>query len=106
MGSQGLAAISDNFTYANGLEGADTPATAGDSPDEVSSFRFYCGNGQLRKDDPMVSRGKPGTAHMHFFIGNTGTNAYSTYTSLSTSGGTTCGDPKYPIMRASYWAPE
>lgn len=52
-------------------------------------------------DDPIVFFGKPGASHHHSFVGNTGTNASSTLTTLLAAG-TTChraGDT------AGYWMP-
>ena len=52
-------------------------------------------------DDPIVFPSKPGASHQHTFVGNTTTNAFSSFGSLR-SGATTC-------MRqddtAAYWVP-
>jgi hypothetical protein len=52
-------------------------------------------------DDPIVAPGKPGTAHLHDFIGATTTDAFSTFDTLRAAG-TTC---LMPADRSSYWAP-
>ena len=99
----GEAGIADNFDLASSLKVSDeTPSIA---PDSTGAFRFLCGAGQLLKDDPLVYPGQPGAAHLHQFFGNTGANAHSTYASLRTTGGTTCGDSASPVQRSSYWVP-
>jgi Domain of unknown function (DUF1996) len=52
-------------------------------------------------DDPIVFPGKSGISHLHTFVGNRTTNAFSTYASLR-SGGTTCART---ADRSAYWAP-
>lgn len=101
--NSGLVPIADNFTTANGLDAASIPPLGGADP---GAFRMFCGAGQLLSDDPLVVPNMPGAAHMHQFFGNTGANAYSTYKSLRTSGGSTCGtDQNNPINRSAYWFP-
>jgi hypothetical protein len=96
--------ILDNFDTAKALVvAAEIAKTA--APDLTGAFRFFCGPGQLNKDDPLVYPGQPGAAHLHQFFGNTGTNAYSDYASLRTTGGTTCGDSATPVQRTAYWIP-
>jgi hypothetical protein len=69
------------------------------------AFRFLCGAGQLSYDDPLLYPGQPGKSHLHQFYGNTGANAYSTYNSLRTTGGSTCSNNTYPVNRSAYWQP-
>lgn len=60
-----------------------------------------CGFSHTNNDDPIVFPGQPGASHNHTFVGARTTNAFSTFTSLS-SGATTCvmqGD------RSGYWQP-
>ena len=52
-------------------------------------------------DDPIVYPGRPGASHLHTFVGNRTTNAFSTYPSLR-SGGTTCSRT---ADRSAYWTP-
>jgi hypothetical protein len=52
-------------------------------------------------DDPIVFPGKPGASHLHTFVGNRTTDAFSTFGSLR-SGGTTC---MRPADTAAYWIP-
>ncbi len=50
--------------------------------------------------------GQPGKAHLHQFVGNTGTNANSTYATLRTSGQSTCQNANGgPVNRSAYWFP-
>jgi hypothetical protein len=106
----GETAIADNFNTASGVEatwygptgrGGIAPASA----DPVGAFRMFCGSGQLLKDDPLVYPGQPGVSHLHQFFGNAATDANSNYTSLRSSGGTTCGQSSTPINRSAYWMP-
>lgn len=99
----GTTAIADNFTTSLGTTGQIAP---GASVDPVGAFRMFCTGGQVQGDDPLLLPNSPGASHLHQFFGNTGANAKSTYKSLRTSGGTTCGsDSAHPINRAAYWFP-
>jgi hypothetical protein len=71
-------------------------------PDVVGAFRFLCGPGQLAYNDPIVYPGQPGAAHLHQFFGNLGADANSTYTSLRSSGQSTCQND---LNRSAYWMP-
>jgi hypothetical protein len=99
----GETAIADNFDGTSGLEPEQGPAPV--SIDPVGAFRMFCTAGQLLKDDPLFHPGQPGAAHLHQFIGNSGTNANSTYQSLRTSGNTSCGNAATPFNRSGYWFP-
>ena len=68
----------------------------------VGAFRFICNASHLSYDDPIVYPGQPGKSHLHQFFGNTGTDAYSTYSSLRTTGSSTCNSP---LNRSAYWMP-
>ncbi len=100
----GEAPIADNFDTSAGLQ-TSPGSTAPPSTEDVGAFRIICSAGQLLKDDPIRYPGQPGASHLHQFWGNTGANANSTYQTLRTSGGTTCGDPATPINRTAYWMP-
>jgi uncharacterized protein DUF1996 len=52
-------------------------------------------------DDPIVFPGQPGLSHMHTFVGNRTTNAFSTFGSLR-SGATSCTRAD---DTAGYWVP-
>lgn len=100
----GELAIADNFPTASGLQ----PMQIGSydpSGDKVSAFRITCRPGQVIVADPMVYPGQPGAGHRHQFGGNKGTDANSTYATLRTTGGTTCGIDSAPVNRSAYWTP-
>jgi hypothetical protein len=77
------------------------------SNDVVGAFRFICGAGQLRYDDPIVYPGQPGRSHLHQFYGNTSANANSTFASLRASGDSTCNNMGNGTAanRSAYWIP-
>ena len=54
-------------------------------------------------DDPIVFPGQSRATHLHAFFGNTGVNANSNGTSISTSGNSTCTGGIE--NRSAYWAP-
>ena len=68
-----------------------------------AKFRTHCNFSHVANDDPIVAPGRPGASHAHMFFGNTLTNADSTYESLRTVGGSTCGGG--PLNRSAYWFP-
>jgi len=75
--------------------------------DVVGAFRFICGAGQLRYDDPIVYPGQPGRSHLHQFYGNTAADANSTFASLRASGDSTCNNVGNGTAanRSAYWIP-
>ena len=46
-------------------------------------FLAVCGYSHSRPDDPIVRPRQPGRSHLHDFLGNTTTNAFSTYGSMT-----------------------
>jgi len=54
-------------------------------------------------DDPIVFPGRSGAAHLHFFFGNTLTDAFSTTASLRDRGGSTCQGTLF--NKSAYWIP-
>ncbi|RYF12241.1 MAG: DUF1996 domain-containing protein, partial [Oxalobacteraceae bacterium] len=103
-GSVELASIASNFDVNSYLISSwGTGGIASTSaPDVVGAFRFICNPGQLLADDPIVYPGQAGRSHLHQFLGNTAANANSTYASLRTTGGSTCGNM---LNRSAYWIP-
>lgn len=98
--------IPDNFTTAAHIKQSTAGYMPSKSPDEVGAFRFTCLGGHLAYDDPEVLPGQPGKSHLHQFVGNTGTNAFSTYKSLRASGGSTCErSTSEALNRSAYWMP-
>jgi hypothetical protein len=113
-GLTGETAILDNFDTTQGIEltfygpngrGGTPPISA----DPVGAYRMFCKPGPMSHDDPLLYPGvQNGSAHWHQFFGNTGTNYASNYSSLRTTGATTCGnrdDAAHPLNRSSYWMP-
>jgi Domain of unknown function (DUF1996) len=64
-------------------------------------FVHNCRFTHTAPDDPIVFPGKPGISHLHTFVGNRTTNAFSTYASFRL-GRTTCART---ADRSAYWAP-
>jgi hypothetical protein len=71
--------------------------------DGTGAFRIVCTYSHMNFDDPIVSPGQPGAAHLHTFFGNTLTNAFSTANSLATTGRSTCRGGI--ANRTAYWVP-
>jgi hypothetical protein len=79
------------------------PTTEVAPSSDIGAFRTGCQATKFAFDDPIVYPGQPGKSHLHTFFGNTGIDAYSTATSLSTTGNSTCRGGT--INRSSYWVP-
>lgn len=75
---------------------------ASSSPDVVGAFRFICTPSHNAYDDPIVYPGQSGKSHLHTFFGNTAADAHSTYSSLRTTGESTCNNL---LNRSAYWVP-
>jgi|GEM_PF-3347630 len=71
--------------------------------DPLGNFRTFCDFSHAAPDDPIVSPGQTGGSHLHFFFGNTLTNAYTTTTSLRRSGSSTCQGTQF--NKSAYWIP-
>lgn len=88
--------------------GTGGSATGGDDlpvfDDEVThhEFQMNCTVSHLDFDDPIVFPGQPGASHLHNFMGNTSTDAYTTITDLFDNPGTSCTNPK---DHSGYWFP-
>jgi hypothetical protein len=95
------AAIASN-SDRGALLSSGLPTPASGKPDVVGAFRFICQPSHEAADDPILWPGQPGKAHLHQFFGNTGANAYSTFTSLRTTGDSTCMNR---LNRSAYWYP-
>lgn len=94
-----LAPIADNFTVTNELVAGDPPRP----PAGEGAFRTGCAFSHLGYNDPIVFPGQPNASHLHAFFGNTLTDSASTYTSLRTTGESTCAGGK--LNRSGYWVP-
>jgi hypothetical protein len=97
-----LPDVPSNFSKGAWLgDGGRIPASTAWEPS--GSFRSFCAFSHLAYDDPIVYPGKSGAAHLHAFFGNTRVNASSDYTSLRSSGDSTCQGG--PLNRTGYWVP-
>jgi Domain of unknown function (DUF1996) len=65
------------------------------------NFVENCPYSHQAPDDPIVYPGAPGASHQHTFVGNSTTDAFSSFGSLR-SGGTTC---LRQDDTAAYWVP-
>jgi hypothetical protein len=65
------------------------------------SFYAKCFLSRRAPDDPIVFPGQPGMSHLHDFLANTTTNAYTTPDSLA-AGDTTC---QRKADKSAYWVP-
>jgi hypothetical protein len=99
--SAGAASVPDNFDTALAL---DAVALAPQSADPEGSFRFVCSPAHTGNFDPIVYPNGV-SPHGHQFFGNNSVTANSTYTSLRTTGETTCGNASTPVNRSAYWLP-
>jgi hypothetical protein len=106
-GTLGVGAdpIPSNFDVNATLLAASIPPLNG--TEAVGAFRFICGAGQVRYDDPMVAPGQFGVTHLHQFYGNTEADADSTFESLRGSGDSTCNftGTGQAANRSAYWMP-
>lgn len=68
----------------------------------TGDFRTVCEFSHLSFDDPIVYPGQPGMAHLHSFVGNTGTDANSTYANMGAAKSTCRGGA---VNLSAYWVP-
>jgi hypothetical protein len=78
----------------------EQPAMSGDG---TGSFRTSCKFSHMNFDDPIVFPGRERASHLHVFFGNTETDAFSTPSSLATTGNSTCRGGI--ANRSAYWVP-
>jgi Domain of unknown function (DUF1996) len=78
-----------------------TPSSAATTQIKDGRFWLQCASSHRVADDPIVWPGQPGATHSHDFVGNTTTDAYSTYANMSGQT-TTCALPE---DTAGYWFP-
>lgn len=83
------------------LDGLEADLEPGLEEAQAINFVSTCRFSHRAPDDPIVYPKQPGASHDHTFIGNTSTNAFSTYKSLRSSS-TTCHRPD---DTAAYWTP-
>ncbi|XVV10586.1 DUF1996 domain-containing protein [Actinoplanes sp. CA-131856] len=81
---------------------AMTPKTITNNPVRVSEFNASCTVSHSKADDPIVLPGLPGGSHMHSFLGNDATDAFTTTDTLLKNAGSSCK----PLQdRSAYWIP-
>lgn len=78
-------------------------ATLWVAPAQAGQFGLSCSYTHSLRDDPIVAPNLLGGAHLHDFIGNTSTNAFSTRASLRASS-TTCLKGA-DADKSAYWFP-
>ncbi|GID27244.1 carbohydrate binding protein with CBM6 domain [Paractinoplanes brasiliensis] len=72
------------------------------NPVRVAEFNASCTVSHSRADDPIVLPGLPGGSHMHSFLGNDATDAFTTTDTLLNNAGSSCK----PLQdRSAYWIP-
>jgi hypothetical protein len=90
-----------------GFKGSGTlniePTTNRGRTSDIGAFRIPCTFSHMAFNDPIVYPGQPGRSHLHTFFGNTGVTAYSTPSTLASTGNSTC--PGGIANRSSYWVP-
>ncbi|WP_433295250.1 DUF1996 domain-containing protein [Actinoplanes sp. CA-030573] len=72
------------------------------NPVRVSEFNASCTVSHDKTDDPIVFPNMPGASHMHSFLGNDSTDAYSTTDTLLKNAGSSC---KPLEDHSAYWIP-
>jgi hypothetical protein len=70
---------------------------------EGGQVRMWCQYSHMSYDDPIIFPKQPGKSHLHMFFGNTDTDANSTASSITKTGGSTCDGGA--LNRTSYWFP-
>lgn len=73
------------------------------SNDGFANFRTFCDFSHAGYNDPIVHPGQPGQSHLHFFFGNTATNAATTPELLRERGSSTCQGLGH--NKSAYWIP-
>ncbi|AWS43879.1 coagulation factor 5/8 type domain-containing protein [Streptosporangium sp. 'caverna'] len=81
---------------------AMTPAPVPANAVRVPEFNATCTYSHSRPDDPIIFPGLPGASHMHSFIGNRSTDAFTTTQTLLGNAGTSCA-PAQDL--SAYWIP-
>ncbi|WP_030902338.1 DUF1996 domain-containing protein [Streptomyces sp. NRRL F-5126] len=91
----------DGYIMADPPVTGVTPSTYVPPHAYFHEFQAKCAADHTLPDDPIVFPGQPGKSHDHTFMGNTGTDAYTTTASLDTAG-TAC---LAPGDKSAYWMP-
>jgi hypothetical protein len=78
-------------------------STASAATESSAVFSVKCFSSHQLPDDPIVYPSQPGAAHMHEFIGNPSTNAYSTFESMRAAEGSVKCETQSDT--GGYWVP-
>ena len=78
------------------------PKAITNNPVRVAEFNASCTVSHAKADDPIVLPGLPGGSHMHSFLGNDSTDAFTTTDTLLKNAGSSC---KPLEDRSAYWIP-
>jgi Domain of unknown function (DUF1996)/Carbohydrate binding module (family 6) len=81
---------------------AMVPAPVPANAVRVPEFNASCKYSHSRPDDPIVFPGLAGASHMHSFVGNRSTDAFTTTATLLGNAGTSCA-PAEDL--SAYWIP-
>ncbi|MGC1510206.1 DUF1996 domain-containing protein [Ketobacter sp.] len=93
----------DKVVWTIGSNGKSDYVVGDTVPRSNHGNRIYCTVSHFSYDDPIIYPGQPGKAHLHMFMGNTETDAYSNQDSIPTSGKSSClGGTNY---RSGLWIP-
>lgn len=90
---------SSDFTLSQWFTDTGTRIT----PGSEAKFRTHCNGSHEAQEDPILFPGQANVGHLHTFFGNELAGKDSTYTSLRTTGGSTCAGG--PANRTAYWYP-
>jgi hypothetical protein len=106
-GAADLTPASAEWTIVSVFGAPGAPVASGmptpDPDPDGGSFRIQCAVSHFAYDDPIVSPGSPGAAHLHMFMGNEESDFSSTVESMFTTGEATCHGSE--LNRSSYWTP-
>lgn len=98
------AEVMDTLSIAENVAVDGQTHTDGEgAADEVGAFRFICTPGQVNGDDHLIAFGvKGGAPHIHQWYGNEAGNFGSTYSTLRTTGASSCVNA---LNRTAYYVP-
>ena len=92
-----IVQLLDNLPLSPQPSPTPSPASA------AGGWLVKCPYSHSLPDDPVVFPGQPGASHLHDFMGNTTTDANSTYGSMTASGDTTTTCPQSSGDTSGYW---
>lgn len=103
----GLGQLPANPVVNTGYTAFRVDTTYGQNPpnshDGTGNFRTRCTLSHYSFNDPIVYPSQPGRSHLHAFLGNTSTDAYTTGSNIRSKGGSTCRGGTANL--SGYWIP-